>query len=102
MEPWMKNMDPELLPEPYRKLCSLIGLENTLKLAEEYQGTSLYFAKLDSALKTLRDQTIRDEFRGGNYKELALKYGLTETWVRKIVSEGSDPGQLELALFVGK
>lgn len=87
MQEWMKEINPEVLPEPYKKLTSIIGLENTLKLAEEFQGTTLYFAKLDSTLKYLRDEKIREEFNGSNHKELAVKYGLTETWIRKILLE---------------
>ena len=30
-------------------------------------------------------QRIREEFDGSNYKELAMRYGLTETWIRSIV-----------------
>ena len=30
-------------------------------------------------------KVLKEEFDGSNYKELALKYGLTETWIRNIV-----------------
>lgn len=90
MEEWMKELNPEVLPEPYRKLTSFIGLEHTMKLAEGFKGTTLYFAKLDSTLKLIRDKKIREEFNGGNHKELAVKYGLTEAWVRKILAERPD------------
>ena len=35
--------------------------------------------------KAVRDEMIKEEFDGGNYRELALKFGLTETWIRNIV-----------------
>lgn len=82
---WIKYLDPEVLPEPYRKLSKMIGLENTLLLAQEFQGTNLYLPKLDSTLKAARDKRIREEFDGQNIKALALKYGLTESWVRQIL-----------------
>ena len=41
--------------------------------------------KIESLEKTVRDELIKEEFDGSNYKELALKYGLTETWIRNIV-----------------
>jgi len=90
LEQWMKEINPEVLPEPYRKLTSIIGLENTMKLAKEFQGTTLYFTKLDSTIKLIRDKKIREEFDGGNHKQLAIKYGLTEAWVRKILAERPD------------
>ena len=34
-----------------------------------------------------RDEQIREEFDGSNYTQLAVRYGLTETWIRTIVME---------------
>lgn len=84
---WVREIDPELLPEPYKKLASLIGLDNALKLAREFQGTCVYFAKLDNVLRLIRDKQIRHDFNGANHKQLARKYGLTETWIRQILAE---------------
>lgn len=98
MEPWMQEIDPATLPEPYRKLTSLIGMEATMKLAKEFQGTMIYFAKLDSTIKMIRDKKIRDEFKGWNHKDLARRFGLTEAWIRKILSEGQ-PECTQLTLF---
>lgn len=86
IEQWIADIDPDELPEPYRKLSGVIGLEQTLRLANEFQGASIYFPKLDNTLKSIRDKKIRDEFNGANYRELAHKYGLTVSWVRSIVS----------------
>ena len=84
---WVKEIQAELLPEPYRKLSEEIGIENVIVLADEFQGTSVYFPKLDGLLKSLRDHRIRDEYTGNNVKDLARKYGLTEVWIRSILQE---------------
>lgn len=76
----------EELPEPYRTISYTIGVDSTLKLAEEYQGTGLYLPKLDGYLRKLRDDRIRKEFNGSNYRDLAHKYKLTEVWIRKVTS----------------
>jgi len=104
MEPtkmqWVKEISPEMLPEPYQKLTSLIGIDNALKLAREFQGTCVYFAKLDNILRLIRDKQIRREFSGGNHKQLAVKYGLTETWIRRILAERPrEHGQISLFDF---
>ena len=52
-----------------------------------YGGTFIYIPKIESLGRTVRDKMIKEEFDGSNYKELALKYGLTEVWIRNIVSE---------------
>lgn len=87
MQPWMEEIEPNMLPEPYHKIYEIIGLAATIKLAFEFQGTNVYFAKMDGTIKAIRDKRIRDEYNGYNIKDLVKKYGLTETWVRQILSE---------------
>lgn len=97
LQPWVNDITPEMLPEPYRRLCGLVGIINIIKLAEVFQGTTVYFPKLDTTLKTIRNIQIRAEFNGGNVTELALKYGLTEVWIRQILQDlipDSDQGTL--------
>lgn len=74
------------LPEPYHTMERLIGIENTLSLAQEYQGTNVYFAKLDKLIRQIRDKKICEEYNADNLKQLAQKYNLSETWVREILS----------------
>ncbi|MDK2902462.1 MAG: hypothetical protein PWQ93_381 [Clostridiales bacterium] len=80
-------LDAESLPEPYKSIADEMGLENALKLAEILGGLNVYFPKLDSILRQSRDERIGKEFNGCNYKELAAKYGLTESWIRNIVNQ---------------
>lgn len=87
VEEWMREISSDILPEPYKRISSLIGLENTLILANEFQGMNVYFAKLDSTIKSVRDRRIREEYNGNNMKDLARRFGLTETWIRQILSE---------------
>lgn len=77
----------ENLDEEQKALAELIGLEGLKNLVRAYNGTSIYVPKIESLEKTVRDEYIKEEFDGGNYRELALKYGLTETWIRNIVLE---------------
>lgn len=95
---WVNDIEPEMLPEPYRKLTDLLGIENVLKLADEFQGTNIYFPKLDGTLKLIRDKKILEDYqKDNNIKLLARKYGLTETWVRLILADNAiDSSQLSL------
>lgn len=90
------EIDPKQLPHPYFLLAEAIGLKPTLVLAEHFGGTGVYFPKLEAAIRDARDKLIRKEFNGGNYKELARKYRLSESWVREIVDKGSDDNQLAI------
>lgn len=86
-EEWLEKLKPEELPEPYCTIMTSIGTENTMKLINLYQGTGIYFPKVESILNRIRNRNIKREFNGGNYKELAIKYGLTDRWIRDIVHE---------------
>lgn len=73
------------LDDEQKKIAGLIGMDAFRSLVRAFSGTSIYIPKIESLEKVIRDSRIREEFNGGNYRELALKYGLTETWIRNIV-----------------
>lgn len=78
----------EELSEEQRQIAETIGPEAYLKLARRYGGTVLYVAKVEEIWqRRRRDEQIREEFDGSNYTQLAVRYGLTETWIRNIVME---------------
>jgi Mor family transcriptional regulator len=74
------------LPGEIRTMAGLIGLKATLTLIEKYSGDSLYFPKIETITRAARDRTIKEEFTGSNYKDLARKYNLTSKHVRCIIS----------------
>ena len=83
----LDRLQMEDLDEEQRTLAGLIGIEAFRALVRNYNGTPIYIPKIESLEKPVRDELIREEFDGKNYRELALKYGLTETWIRNIVIE---------------
>ena len=75
------------LPEKYRELIDLIGLEKTITLCEEFGGTSLYIPKLDSYERLTRNKSIiADYHKGYTYTELSRQYNLTTVSIRNIIS----------------
>ncbi len=50
-------------------------------------GTQDYFPKGDSLHNQIRDMHIYKEFDGSNHHALAIKYDLSERWIRTIISE---------------
>lgn len=93
---WIKDISEEQLPEPYKSIAREIGLEGTLRLANLYQGTGFYLPKLDTLLAEIRNKRIREEFNGGNHRELARKYELTERWIYEIIGQTRDENQISL------
>jgi Mor family transcriptional regulator len=89
MDKWISRILDRIavedLPESYRDVAGIIGIENTIKLSNVLGGLAYYFPQLDKALIKKRDELIRSEFTGANHKPLAIKYGLTEVWIRAIV-----------------
>ena len=68
-------------------------------LAEEMAAKKSGIPKLDSLLRNIRDRRIRQEYDGTNTRTLALKYDVSESWVKRIASideRGEIRGQTSL------
>lgn len=99
MDSWTRDMQIEDLPEQYHPMVKLIGLAAFLELMQGYGGTYQYIPKMDMVLRKVRDDKIRGDFNGSNYKQLAVKYSLTEISIRRIVEGERNrqvPGQLSI------
>ncbi|GAN34859.1 MAG: Mor transcription activator family protein [Candidatus Brocadia sinica] len=75
------------LPPTYQQIAMVIGIENVVKLGRELGGEQFYLPKLDVCLARVKKRKIIEEFKGGNYGELARKYGVTSFWVREIIKK---------------
>lgn len=74
------------LREEQKQLAKVIGMEAYLNLTRAFGGTTIYIAKAEEIVRRNdRDRQIREEFDGTNTAQLAIKYGLTEVWIRNIV-----------------
>jgi Mor family transcriptional regulator len=91
MKKWMSNIVEQVtvddLPESYRDVAMVVGVENAIKLSDTLGGLAYYFQQLDKVLLKKRDALIRSEFTGANHRPLARKYGLSEVWIREIVQK---------------
>ena len=77
----------EELSDEQKNLVDCIGAEAFIKLVTCYGGTTLYVPKADSLARSKRDEAIRAEFDGYNYRELCRKYKLSERTIRSITAE---------------
>ena len=75
------------LDEEQQQVAEVIGLDNYKRLVNVFGGLSIYIPKADAWERMARDEQIRAEFDGYNFKELAGRYGLTEVRIRSIVSD---------------
>jgi Mor family transcriptional regulator len=86
----LNELNKEELPAIYSTIMNEIGLDNTLKLARMFSGQYVYFQKIETVERPLRDRKIRQEFNGYNYCELAKRYNLTEITIRTICGDLAD------------
>ena len=91
MEKWVTRIIDQVtvedLPESYRDVAMVVGVENAIRLSDTLGGLAYYFQQLDKVLIRKRDDLIRSEFTGANHKPLARKYGLSAVWIREIVQK---------------
>lgn len=83
-------MDILDVPEMLRKMAEQIGVEKFSEVVYNFGGLNIYFPKFENLTAPARNRLIIREFNGGNYDELALKYRVTESWVRQIVKQDRD------------
>jgi Mor family transcriptional regulator len=81
---WWKEIKPGDVPKSFQELVEVVGIEATVKLAIRYGGLAVYVPKPNALFEKKRNDMIRRDVRIHGYRETAVKYGLTEVWVRQI------------------
>jgi Mor family transcriptional regulator len=76
----------EDVPDEYRDLAEVIGLDVFLEICRFAGGEDLYIPKIESIERAGRNREIRSRFNGGNYKQLARMFRMSERQVRKIIN----------------
>ncbi len=76
--------------EMQREAAQSVALVMADTIRAEFGGTLVYITKEDQHPREthVRDEAIRAAFDGSNIRQLARKFGLSEMWVRKILSRG--------------
>ena len=67
------NLQMDELDEERQEVARLIGLDNFKKLMEAYGGVYLYIPKADRLERMERNDRIKAEFKGYNFRELAKR-----------------------------
>lgn len=97
MQDWLKEIKIEDLPEHYREMVSLIGIGNTIKLAEHYNKQGFYFSGLDDLIRRKKEKYIVKNFNGANHKDLARCTCYSERWVYEIIEQSrQDKRQIQM------
>lgn len=84
-----KEVRPEDLRDAHPatlQVINAIGVNAFVEMAHVAGGVSIYVPKFESVIAAARNRLIIQEFDGGNYAALAIRYGISEVWVRQIVN----------------
>ncbi len=76
------------VPENLKSVALSIGIDAFRNLIKCAGGTSVYLPSEKCITKGVRDRFIRESFCG-DYKEMAIRFGISEVRVRHIVGEKS-------------
>jgi len=93
---WIDEVSDDLIPEVHKPIVEVIGIRKFIELCEALGGTQAYIPKSDTIVRPIRDRLIREEFNGANYQELAIKYNLSDRWVRAIINPNEVDGQMNM------
>lgn len=81
-----EEIDVTALHQFYHGLSELVGVEDMVKIYQQYKGmqitipTHLYDRKLAA-------QKVVNDYNGHNQQVLARKYGYSQKWVQRILHE---------------
>jgi Mor family transcriptional regulator len=83
----LEYLTKEDIPTSFKDIVEEIGIDDFIKLCKLCGGSALYIPTENSLIKPIRNRVIREGFNGGNYKELARKFSVSEVQIRKIVAD---------------
>ena len=75
------------LQDEYRECAEIIGIDNLLRLSDNYGGSSIYIPQRFKLEKNKVYENIYKEFDGGNIRELVEKYGVCQATIYNIVKD---------------
>ncbi len=84
------------LQEQHRAYAEIIGIDNLLRLSDNFGGTSIYIPQRKELEKNRIYSRIYSEFDGSNLQELTKKYGVSKSTVYKIVGDKLGQGRWDL------
>lgn len=87
MQDFLECVQYEDLDENDQDIADCIGLENFKNLVRTFGGSTISIKVAKNIALDYRNKQICSEFNGGNYKQLARKYNLSENSVYRIIRD---------------
>lgn len=83
----LEDLKLEDLEEQYRAIARAVGLDGLKKLCDHFGGSSIYIPQRRKLVENRRETAIYREYDGSNIKQLAARYGVSESTVYNIVRD---------------
>lgn len=80
-------MDISKLKEKDREIAELIGIENYMRLVNQYGGTNIYIPALSTLKRNANSAEIKKRYNGNNADQLAKEYGLSVKTIIRTVTK---------------
>lgn len=75
------------VPDSVKDIVDVIGIDAFKDLVKLAGGSLVYIPNENNLVKPIRNRRIKDEFKG-SYKDLSMRYGISEIQVRNIINKG--------------
>ena len=74
------------VPDSVKDVVDVIGMDAFKDLVKLAGGSLLYIPNESNLVKPIRNRKIREEFKG-SYRDISMKYGISEVQVRNIINK---------------
>ena len=74
------------VPDSVKDVVEVIGIDAFKGLVKLAGGSNLYIPNENNLIKPIRNRRIKEEFKG-SYKDISVKYGISEVQVRNIINK---------------
>ena len=74
------------VPDSVKDVVEVIGMDAFKDLVKLAGGSNFYIPNESNLVKPIRNRKIRDEFKG-SYKDISMKYGISEVQARNIINK---------------
>lgn len=74
------------VPDSVKDVVEVIGMDAFKDLVKLAGGSLLYIPNESNLVKPIRNRRIREEFKG-SYRDISMKYGISEVQVRNIINK---------------
>ena len=74
------------VPDSVKDVVDVIGIDAFKGLVKLAGGSLLYIPNESNLVKPIRNRRIREEFKG-SYRDISMKYGISEVQVRNIINK---------------